>query len=319
MPTPQTRASIRHIRREETTLFRWLGLYAGAQTEFHQKMTLRASPPCEQKTSRDNEKTVSNRSGSFFSYVMDGNAYFFTAVDVSRRLEFTNSSRTVVVGIGYPPGKYVYDFRRGPDLTPPTADGKYDMPLDRDGNPRTDLAFGEADDFLDFVQHDVMTYVEKTLFPHVPLSTSRRALFGHSYGGIFALNALYTRPTLFDTFIAASPDIDWNLSSMVREQEAAFRAREQPANPPPALVLTWGTGQQDLVKGQDESEESFGKRLECAESKTMRDSANALVERLNACPSVRTVSTWEFTGEDHGSAAVTGVQHGILKFLVDKI
>lgn len=319
MPIPQTLASIRHIRREETTLFRWRGLYAGAQTEFHKKMTLRASPPCEQNTSRDNEKTVSNRSGSFNSYVMDGNAYFFTAVDVSRRLEFTNSSRTVVVGIGYPPGKYVYDFRRGPDLTPPTADGKYDMPLDRDGNPRTDLAFGEADDFLDFVQHDVMTYVEKTLFPHVPLSTSRRALFGHSYGGIFALNALYTRPTLFDTFIAASPDIDWNLSSMVREQEAAFRRREHPANPPPALVLTWGTGQQDLVKGQDESDEAFGKRLECAESKTMRDSANALVERLTACPSVRTVSTWEFVGEDHGSAAVTGVQHGILKFLVDKI
>ncbi|KAF7557938.1 hypothetical protein G7Z17_g329 [Cylindrodendrum hubeiense] len=252
-------------------------------------------------------------------YVMDGNAYFFTALDISRRLEFTNNARTVVVGIGYPPSKYVYDFRRGPDLTPPTADGTFDMPLDSEGKPRTDLSFGEADEFLNFVQNDVMTYVQKTLFPHLPLGTSRSALFGHSYGGIFTLNAMYTRPTLFGTFIAASPDIEWNKASMVREQEAAFRGRETPANPPPALVLTWGTGQQDLEKKSDESEESFEKRLACAESKTMRDSAKALAARLTDCPSVRSVSTWEFVGEDHGSAAVTGVQHGILKFLVDKI
>ena len=250
---------------------------------------------------------------------MDGNAYFFTAVDVARRLEFTNSTRTVVVGVGYPPSKYVYDFRRGPDLTPATANGNYEMPLDDDGNPRTDLAFGEASEFLDFIQDDVMTHIHGHLFPQASLDASRKALFGHSYGGIFTLNAMFTRPTLFDTFIAASPIIWWNNSSLVKEQEAAFHGREQLVNPSPALMVTWGSGQQDLEKQPGESEEAFQKRKDCAEDEKMRDSANALVERLGKCPSVRGIWKQEFQGEDHGSAAVAGLQQGIMKFLVENL
>lgn len=145
---------------------------------------------------------------------MDGNAYFFTAVDVTRRLEFTHSTRTVVVGIGYPNTKCVYDHRRGPDLTPPTADGKYDIPLDGYGQPQDHLKFGEASIFLDYIKSDLMTHLHKNLFPQVPLATSRKALFGHSYGGIFVLNALFTQPTLFNTYLACSPEIFWNDSSI---------------------------------------------------------------------------------------------------------
>ncbi|KAH6658285.1 siderophore esterase IroE [Truncatella angustata] len=251
-------------------------------------------------------------------YLVDGNAYFFTAVDIVRRLEFTHNTRAVVVGVGYPPSKIVYDRRRGPDLTPSTADGKFEMPLDRHGNPRTDLSFGEADIFLDFIQNDVMKYVHETLFPQVSLNTHRKALFGHSYGGIFALNALYTKPALFDTFIAASPNICWNNSSLVKEQEAAFLAREHPVNLAPALLITWGSGPQDLVRGEEESEVDFEKRISHAELRTTRDSATALVARMNSCAHIRSVLARDFPGEDHGSAAVTGLQFGIQKFLADK-
>ncbi|KAF5010526.1 hypothetical protein FDECE_3343 [Fusarium decemcellulare] len=251
-------------------------------------------------------------------YLVDGNAYFFTAVDVSRRLEFTNSTRTVVVGVGYPPGKYVYDFRRGPDLTPPSADGNYDYPLDSKGNPRTDISFGEAHDFLDFIQHDVMSHVNEKLFPKANLHTGRKALFGHSYGGIFALNVMFTRPDLFHTYIAASPIIWWNNHFLVREQEEAFRAREKPVEPPLSLVLTWGTGKQDLVKKPDETDEEFKKRQDCSEDEQMKECAKELVTRLQNCPSVQKVSTREFHGEDHGSVAVTGLQHGIMQFILGK-
>lgn len=193
------------------------------------------------------------------------------------------------------------------------------MPLDDSGKPRTDLTFGEADKFLDFIEQDVVTNVQETLFPQAPLRTGRKALFGHSYGGIFALNAFFTRPTLFDTFIAASPTIWWNKYALVRDQEAAFRARETPADPAPSLLLTWGSGAQDLDQRPRESDEEFKKRKDCAEDIKMRDSAKDMVARLKDCPSVRRTWTWEFEGEDHGSAAVTGLQQGLQKFLAEKM
>lgn len=249
---------------------------------------------------------------------MDGNAYFFTAVDITRRLDFTENAETVVVGIGYPPSKYVYDWRRGPDLTPPTPDGKYDMPLDRNGKPRTDLSFGEADKFLDFIQNHVIKYVQDTLFPNAPLRSGRKALFGHSYGGVFALSALYTEPTLFDFFAAASPTIWWNNYSLVKYQESAFLSRESPADPPPSLLVTWGgIHVQNLVRRSGESDKSFQNRKEIAEEKDMMGSATALAGRLEGCPSVRDVWTMELPGEDHGSAAVVGLQRGIKTFLLE--
>ena len=250
------------------------------------------------------------------SYLVDGNAYFSTAVDITRRLEFTNNTRTIVVGIGYPQSKYVYDFRRGPDLTPPTPDGKYDAPLGRDGKPRTDISFGEADKFLDFIESKVMIYVQYGLFPHIPLRTGRKALFGHSYGGVFALNALYTKPTLFDFFIAASPTIWWSSNALVKNQEAEFLKRKTPVDPPPSLFLSRGTGSDELEQGPNESDEQFKKRKDMAEEPEMRESTRSLVDRLKDCPSVESIWTREFPGEDHGSAAVVGLQRGIMQFLV---
>lgn len=256
----------------------------------------------------------------FSSYLVDGNAYFFTAVDISRRLEFTNNTRTIVVGIGYPPGEYVYDFRRGPDLTPPSSENDdYEVQLGRDGRPRGDLSFGGAYDFLEWIQIDVMSYVEGTLFPGIDHNGhgNRKALFGHSYGGIFALSTMFTRPGLFDAYIAASPVIWWNRDFLVRQLEAAFAARRKPVNPPLSLVLTWGgTGEQDLVRRHGESDEEFAERRENAENERMRESATAMADRLGKCPSLGRIWTREFEGEDHGSAAVTGLQYGMTQFVL---
>ncbi|CAM1507630.1 Fc.00g072710.m01.CDS01 [Cosmosporella sp. VM-42] len=290
-----------------------------AQTDRGDYLVQVAWPLCWGEDRIPPENEVASTFTCDFSYLVDGNAYFFTAVDIARRLEFTNDTRTVVVGVGYPPSKYVYDFRRGPDLTPATADGKYEMPLDDDGNPRADIIFGEASEFLDFIQNDVMSYVQGTLFPQTSLHTGRKALFGHSYGGIFTLNAMFTRPTLFNTFIAGSPIIWWNNESLVTEQEAAFRGREHPVDPSPSLLITWGDGKQDLIQQPGESEEAFRKRKDCAEDEKMRGSANRMVARLEKCSSVRSIHKQEFQGEDHGSAAVVGLQLGLSKFLVEKM
>jgi predicted alpha/beta superfamily hydrolase len=260
--------------------------------------------------------TETNLNRCYQRYLVDGNAYFSTAVDITRRLEFTNRTRAVVVGVGYPTSKQVYDWRRGPDLTPPTADGKYEMPLDENGKPRTDLKFGEADKFLDFIQNDVMTYVERIIFPHIPLSTNRKALFGHSYGGLFTLSALFTRPALFDFFIAASPTIWWNNNSLVKNQEAEFWKTNPSADHALSLMVTWGSSKEELEKELGESDGAFQNRKAGAENKELKPSSIALVQRLGACSSIRNIWTAYFHGEDHGSAAVVGLQRGVIKFLV---
>lgn len=248
-------------------------------------------------------------------FVVDGNAYFYTAVDIARRMQYLNNTRTVVVGIGYPITHAVYDFRRGPDLTPASPDGNYEMPLDRNGNPRTDISFGQAKEHLEFIQNEVMEYVYNTLLPVPELKTGRKALYGHSYGGIFALYALFTAPTLFNTFIAASPIVWWNRNFLVTDLEPPFREQKVSLSPQPSLLMTHGHCQQDVTKQPGETEEKFKKRLGIAEGEQMKEGVLAMGSRLVECGKLSQVLTHQFLEEDHGSAAVTGLQMGIMKFL----
>ncbi|PCI59781.1 MAG: hypothetical protein COB37_10820 [Kordiimonadales bacterium] len=58
----------------------------------------------------------------------------------------------------------------------------------------------QADQYLDFVEHDVISFIENNF------RTSRhRTLMGWEYGGGFTIHALQMRPYLFDAFIASSP------------------------------------------------------------------------------------------------------------------
>lgn len=249
------------------------------------------------------------------SYIVDGNVYFFSATDVVRRLEFMGGKKAVVVGIGYPITNSIFHRRRGADLTAPTKDGKYESPYGKDGKSQDDIEYGGASDFLEVIRKDIMTHVEKTLFPNIPLHQGRKALFGHSYGGLFTLNAIFTQPSLFDTFIAASPSIWFNDLSIVKEQEKAFREDKTPLERKPRLLITFGSGEQNLVQQPGETDEYFKKKQEFAEAKKMKDNALAMAERLRESPRVRQVWAWEFQGEDHGSAAPCGLQRGLVKFL----
>src|SRR6185503_3881208 len=48
-------------------------------------------------------------------------------------------------------------------------------------------------------------------------------LFGHSFGGLFALHALFTAPDSFDVYLIASPSILFS-DRIVLKREAAFLA-----------------------------------------------------------------------------------------------
>ncbi len=70
---------------------------------------------------------------------------------------------------------------------------------------------GGADRFLDFIEKELMPSIEST-YRVAPY----KILIGHSFGGLFAVHALLTRPGLFHAHIAASPSLQWDNQLMAK-------------------------------------------------------------------------------------------------------
>ncbi|MCD7100042.1 alpha/beta hydrolase-fold protein [Stenotrophomonas sp. MMGLT7] len=161
-------------------------------------------------------------------YVLDGNAMFLTAVEtvqaIARRPDAGAVALPVIVGIGYPDGTDVRSARVL-DLTPVAA-----------RNPQNGrMSGGGADAFADFIQHAV----EPAVAGRVPVDRERQALFGHSFGGLFVLHVLATRPQAFSTWLAASPSL-WFGDGTVREALLQPAKETTKDAPPPRVLITVG-------------------------------------------------------------------------------
>lgn len=64
---------------------------------------------------------------------------------------------------------------------------------------------GGADAFLAFISDELIPYIERNY-----RTRPYRILVGHSFGGLFAIHALLTKPKLFNAYIAIDPTISWN-------------------------------------------------------------------------------------------------------------
>ncbi|MCZ2497996.1 prolyl oligopeptidase family serine peptidase [Xylophilus sp. Kf1] len=157
--------------------------------------------------------------------VLDGNALFAGLVEAARatRHEPAGPKGLMVVAVGYP-GDAAYDMRRRSfDLTP--------VPSSAAREARAGFALGGQREFLDFLLDRLRGEVAR----RYPVDVKKQSLYGHSFGGLFALYALYTRPDAFQSVVAASPSIWWNGQSVLKE-EADFRSRIGKA--PDAILQT---------------------------------------------------------------------------------
>lgn len=123
--------------------------------------------------------------------LLDGDGHFHHATGV---VDFLVANQRIppmiVVGVG--------NRNRTRDLTPPTAD------------PQMRGRAGGADQFLRFLADELIPYIDQT-----NRTLDYRVLVGHSFGGLFALHALTTRPEVFNGYIAISPSTWWNQQSLV--------------------------------------------------------------------------------------------------------
>lgn len=154
-------------------------------------------------------------------YVMDGNDSFGTVADTARRLAFeseqTGYAPAIVVAIGYPMDRPYDEIRRTFDLTP-AAPRELLPPWD--ANRKEWPATGGADLMLDFIQNQVKPVIER----RYPVDHRRETLIGHSFGGLFVLHALFTRPQAFDAYVAISPSI-WYADRHVLKEAESFAGR----------------------------------------------------------------------------------------------
>jgi predicted alpha/beta superfamily hydrolase len=157
-------------------------------------------------------------------FVMDGNGQFGMATDIARWLAVQRDIRDiVVVGVGYPVGHF-WDAvgARTLDLTP-TEDHPWAEEFARmfPSYPAPEGS-GGAPEFLAFLRNELIPFLEA----NYRVQSEGRALLGHSFGGLFALHALFFGEGAFSRFVVGSPAIWWDQDITFQHEEEFAAGRD---------------------------------------------------------------------------------------------
>ncbi|EOQ78966.1 hydrolase [Pseudomonas aeruginosa VRFPA02] len=167
-------------------------------------------------------------------WMLDGNAAV-GALDESTLRRLADGDAPLLVAVGY--------------RTP--------LRIDRAGRTLLNgLPSGGADAFLDLLRDGMRPAVAA----QAPLDTARQTLWGHSYGGLLVLHALFTRPGEFARYAAASPSLWWRDGAILGERAGLeqrlrgkraelllWRGSAEPASPRGSLKAEPGQAMARLV------------------------------------------------------------------------
>jgi hypothetical protein len=144
----------------------------------------------------------------------------------------------IIVGLGYAGENLDYNKLRAWELSPVPTNGDSE-------------SSGHAAEFLGVLEREIIPFVEHTYHA----DPSYRVLAGSSLGGLFSLYAMYSRPGLFQGYIAASPAVvvgnDWLLT-----YEEAFARSGRPLK-----ARLYVTGAEKENRGFRAGIERFNERL----------------------------------------------------------
>lgn len=149
-------------------------------------------------------------------FVLDGSDHFHYTTGITQFLAQNQFIPDMIVVA-------VNNTDRTRDMTPPSQE-----PMDQQFLP----THGGADNFQRFFDEDLIPWVEQHY-----RTQPYRVLIGHSFGGLFAIHTLTTRPELFNAYIAISPSLQWNAQRLVEQADQFFK--ETPELPV-SLYMTVG-------------------------------------------------------------------------------
>jgi uncharacterized protein len=156
-------------------------------------------------------------------YVTDANRSFPMLANIVSIFEVPDPGKgeMIIVGIGYKI-RDVADWAafRTRDLTPvndPEVDVYFNKILNQTTGRQFNVRSGGADKFLEFITTELIPFVES----NYRVSSTNRYLGGYSYGGIFTLYTMFSKPDLFVKYFAGSPSIDFK-NGFLFDLESSF-------------------------------------------------------------------------------------------------
>ncbi len=240
-------------------------------------------------------------------WLMDGNAVIGTAVDTMRAQAFwpsgTNLGWGALIAVGYPSDDAYDSFRRSWDLGPPP--GRSYPPFYDDG---PEVKTGGGGEMARFLLEDVREF----LAGHIRLDPQNQSLFGHSFGGLFALWVLFNHAGAFRNVIAASPAITWEDSALLDHLEAFTAPENQPR-----VHLSAGEWEGfDLAPFQRHGDEVKARLAEKASTRTIA-AAQEMASELTARG--LDVAYETYAGETHMSVLPVAVNRALgWAFAIDR-
>ncbi|CAM3696670.1 Esterase [Pseudomonas reidholzensis] len=166
-------------------------------------------------------------------WMLDGNAAL-GALQPAQLAALADGQAPLLVAVGYQTDQRIERNARTFDYTPAVPGQPQQL------DPLTGQPSGGIDAFLDLLTQRMRPMVASV----APIDASRQTLWGHSYGGLAVLHALFTRPGEFSDYAAASPSLWWHEGAIVREAEGLqqrlgesrprlllMRGSEEPAQP----------------------------------------------------------------------------------------
>ncbi|MGG4773782.1 alpha/beta hydrolase [Paenalcaligenes sp. Me52] len=140
-------------------------------------------------------------------YMLDGNAAL-TNIDTTDLAAIDALSPTVLVAIGYDIDGSHDTTARAYDYTPPVFKDGVEQNIEVRGR-----VGGGAAEFLELIE----TRIKPEVDLRAPTDHSRQTLWGHSYGGLFTLYALFTRPELYQRYVAGDASLWWHDGFLVTD------------------------------------------------------------------------------------------------------
>lgn len=212
--------------------------------------------------------------------VLDGNVAVAPAALMQQSLAARGvgvAPRSTLVGVGYPGVHLHHPQRRARDLLPP-------WPVDTPRPPGDcENLGGEADRFARFLDEQLLPWLvaqQRTDFTEV-------GLFGHSFGGLFALYKLLHRPGRMQAFFAVSPSLWWADGWLLRQLDGAEAHCA-------GCTLSLGLGGDErALPGDDETRQALHR------ARDMQGRFAQLVAGLRRRQVALQAEV--FAGEDHGS------------------
>lgn len=175
-------------------------------------------------------------------YLTDGDFDFHTTADAVMMQSIGLEIRPAyVVGIGYGKDWQTASRTRCADLLPTQPDAATLVGLE--ASPLTKGAvYGEAEAFHQFLVEELRPRIAAA---H-PVNHEEAVLWGHSFGGLFALHVLFNHPEAYRSYLVNSPSINWSNGAILQE-EAKLAVALRESQVAPRILLTAGEYEEKLA------------------------------------------------------------------------